>query len=151
MGDPRGSTHTLQGAWAMGRYHHSIGGGTVPAPIWRQVMRASDAAQAGKKFPSASASLQTLRSAAAPNVAGMTLESAVAALLDAGLRVVVADTTSPAGKLPAGTVASAQVDGDTATLTLVDGAPADALGTEVHLGEDGHIELHPVGGGGGDA
>lgn len=151
MGDPRGSTHTLQGAWAMGRYHHSIGGGTVPAPIWRQVMRASDAAQAGKKFPSASASLQTLRSAAAPNVAGMTLESAVAALLDAGLRVVVADTTSPAGRLPAGTVASAQVDGDTATLTLVDGAPADALGTEAHLGEDGHIELHPVGGGGGDA
>lgn len=87
VGDMRGPSHSANGARAWGRTFDRVYGSTIAAPIWEQVMRSAHEGLPRASFPAPGPIAASGRQV--PDVRGMSVGAALAALDLAGLHGVV--------------------------------------------------------------
>ena len=134
VGDPRGPKYPLQNFYANGQYIGRGYGGIVAGPIWKRVMSDIHRGVKVRKFQAADPSVTTGYTLQTPDVRGLTVAAATAALQQAGLSVKIdtGDGTSTpdpqsqvTGSKPA---AGSKVPGNrvvTLTVTRTSGRTAD--------------------------
>ena len=88
-----------------GRYYRQVYGGSLPAPIWKDVMAASLAGAPVRGFPGADLAVSRGELVAVPDVRGLPYETARAQLAEAGFGVRNGGPVA-AAPVPAGSVAS---------------------------------------------
>ncbi len=93
----------MRGVRINGRYYKAVYGGSLPAPIWRQVMKGALKGVPVSNFQ-APATLDEGTKVAVPNVAGLPVDAATDLLREAGFGVTVGAAVN-AGPVPAGIVA----------------------------------------------
>jgi membrane peptidoglycan carboxypeptidase len=86
-----------------GRSYGTVYGATIPAPIWADFMRAALKGQPVEQFGKPSDKVLNGERVTVPQVAGMSVDAAKAALAAVGLTAKVSDTGVPSN-LPVGTV-----------------------------------------------
>lgn len=89
-GDPRGgSKYPLSsGVRLYGKYVSGVAGSTIPGPIWKNTM--TDLLKGKEKLPLSKSSADTVPNSV-PDVRGMSVESAVTVLENAGFEVEISD------------------------------------------------------------
>jgi membrane peptidoglycan carboxypeptidase len=102
VGNPRRPT-PMRGITINGRHYAAVYGGSLPAPIWKQVMQGALEGVPVENF-SAPAKLDTGTKVAVPDVRGLTTEAATDQLRALGFGVTVAGPVN-GGPVPAGVVA----------------------------------------------
>jgi membrane peptidoglycan carboxypeptidase len=88
-----------------GRYYRQVYGGSLPAPIWKDVMAASLAGSPVRGFPGADLAVSRGELVTVPDVRGLPFETARAQLTEAGFGVRNGGPVA-AAPVPAGSVAS---------------------------------------------
>ena len=112
-----------------GRYYRAVYGGSLPAAIWKQLMRAALEGVPSKDFPAAGVATGSGAQVPVPDVTGQPVAAAADELRAAGFGVTVGAQID-AGPLPAGAVAK--------TLPAA-GLPADAGSTVTIIASNGKI------------
>ena len=102
IGDPRGNTYQLRNLHGF----RNVYGGTLPAIIWQKAMFAAHVGLPARRFPPAPASAYIGVPVTVPNVTGLSVEEARAAMLQAGLTPVVDPIVRAAFPVPAGAIAA---------------------------------------------
>lgn len=104
--DPRGAKgHELRNITINGRYYSRVYGGTLPGPIWREIMSEAHQGLPVKRFPRIDPSVIKGSTVQVPSLAGLSPAQAVARLESLGLLVVVSDTRVNSS-VPRGAVAA---------------------------------------------
>lgn len=111
MGDPRGAQrYPLRGVSVGGRRYSKVFGGTIPAPIWGDVMRGALKGQPERRFagldPTVAAGVQVT----VPEVTGLSIRRARARLAGVGLTGIVS-RRKVSSLMPEGTVARSSPGG----------------------------------------
>lgn len=108
VGDPRGNgaQYQLKNVTVKAGYYKQVFGGDLGALIWGKAMRAALANVPVQGFAIPDASTAVGKLISVPDVNGLDVASARAALEGQGLRVSVSKTRLPAAPIPAGLVAA---------------------------------------------
>ncbi|MBI1378909.1 MAG: PASTA domain-containing protein [Frankiales bacterium] len=131
IGDPRGGQkYPLKGVEAYGRYFSTVYGRSIAGPIWHSMMTAMHHGLPVQGFPSPATTALSGLTPPVPDVVGLSRDTAVSALLQAGYTVRLdPQTAAPDPDLPTGAVAdqapapgSSAPYGSTVVLTLTDGS-----------------------------
>ena len=88
-----------------GQYYRQVYGGTIPASIWKSLMRAALDGVPVQSFPNADLIASQGQQVAVPDVTGQPVDVATATLQQAGFGVTVGPAVN-AGPIPAGAVAA---------------------------------------------
>lgn len=108
LGDPRGGfQYPLRGVWAYGRSYGTVYGGTIPAPMWKEIMDSFHEGLEHKWFPAPGGVSASITSRRVPNLSGVDIDAAVTILLNEGFRVNIEEVEYP----PANTVSGDHVFG----------------------------------------
>ncbi|GLY19503.1 penicillin-binding protein [Kineosporia rhizophila] len=135
----KGKRKEMRRIYINGDYHYNVYGGTIAAPIWKEIMTAALKGKKIKEFPKADAKLTQVPTADVPWVVGMSPDEARDRLEDAGFGVSQGSELETSDQ-PAGTVARMDPSGRASvgsTITIYISAGPNTGGNDEEDGEDG--------------
>ncbi|MBT0767334.1 penicillin-binding protein [Kineosporia sp. J2-2] len=113
-----GKRNPMRHLYVNGHYYTQVYGGSIAAPIWKEIMTSALKGKKIKDFPEADDKLTQTPSATIPGVIGMSPDEAQDTLEDAGFTVATSGELETSDQ-PAGTVARTDPSGRASTGTTV--------------------------------